>query len=464
MQEKNMAATAPAAISGRDYDLAAFVAELGDVPIEDDPKILYKKSRDFFWFSPVLKAQLQGKVADLVVAPRDEADVMRIGRAAARYRVPVTVRGGGTGNYGQCVPVRGGIVLDIAALDAIEWQKGALVRVGAGRKMHLIDAETRKQGFELRMHPSTKRMSSIGGFAAGGSGGVGSVTYGGLRELGNITGARVVSLEETPRVFELKGDAALKICHGWGTTGIITTLEMPLAPAFNWIDAIVAFDDFVSAVRFGHELALADGVIKKLVTALIWPIPSYFRGLEKYFPTGRAVVIAMIADHSLEPFLSLAGAHRGDVTYQRLTDESMGARPLYEYTWNHTTLHALNVDSDITYLQALYPADCFVQKVVEVAALFSPDEVLQHLEFTRYAGLPTAFGIHMIKFTTPERLAEIMEIHRRHGVAIADPHIWMLEDSAGFKSANADLISFKREVDPLGICNPGKMRTYVPTQ
>jgi FAD/FMN-containing dehydrogenase len=456
-----------ASTSSRDkpnYDLTAFIGALGDVPLEQDPKNLQRKSRDFFWFSPVLKAQLQGCVADLVAVPRDEADVMRVAAAAARYRVPVTIRGGGTGNYGQCVPVKGGIVLDMVALDAIEWQRGGLVRVGAGRKMHLIDTETRKNGFELRMHPSTKRMASIGGFAAGGSGGVGSVTYGGLRELGNIMGARVISLEEKPRVFELKGEAALKICHGWGTTGIITALEMPLAPGLDWIDVIVSFEDFMGATRFSHELALADGVVKKLVSTLAWPIPSYFPGLQQHFPKGRAVVLAMIADHSLEPFLSLVAAHRGEVTYQRATDESMGARPLYEYSWNHTTLHALNADRDMTYLQALYPAVGFVEKVAEVAAVFSPDEVMQHLDFIRYAGMPAAFGIHLIKFTTKARLAEIMEIHRQYGVPIADPHIWMLEDSAGFKSADTDLMSFKHEVDPLGICNPGKMRTYVPTQ
>lgn len=457
-------AASPSRRDQPDYDLSALVAALGDVPLEQDPRNLQRKSRDFFWFSPVLKTQLQGCVADLVALPRDEADVMRVASAAARYRVPLTVRGGGTGNYGQCVPVRGGIVLDMAALDAIEWQRGGLVRVGAGRKMHLIDAETRKNGFELRMHPSTKRMASIGGFAAGGSGGVGSVTYGGLRELGNIMGARVISLEENPRVFELKGEAALKICHGWGTTGVMTALEMPLAPALDWIDVIVGFEDFLGAARFSHELALADGVVKKLVTALAWPIPSFFPGLQRHLPKGRGVVLAMIADHSVEPFLSLVGAHRGDVTYRRATDESMGGRPLYEYSWNHTTLHALNADRTMTYLQALYPAVGFAEKVAEVAALFSPGEVMQHLDFIRYAGMPAAVGIHLVRFTTEARLAEIMDIHRQHGVPIADPHIWILEDSAGFKSADTDLMRFKREVDPLGICNPGKMRSYVPTQ
>ncbi len=447
-----------------DGNLELFAGSLGDVPVETDPKILRKKSRDFFWFSPVLKRQLQDKIADLVVVPRNEADVMRVAGMAARYRVPITIRGGGTGNYGQCVPVEGGVVLDISGLDAIEWQNGAMLRVGAGRKMHHIDAETRKSGYELRMHPSTKRMASIGGFVAGGSAGIGSVTYGGLRELGNITGARVISLEEEPRAFELKGDTALKICHGWGTTGIVTALEMPLAPAFDWIDVVVAFSDFMTAARFGYELALADGVVKKLVTPLDWPIPSYFPGMQQYFPNNRPVVIAMVAEHSIEPFLSLVAAHKGDITYQRPTDELMGARPLYELTWNHTTMHALNVDRDITYLQALYPASNLMEKVAEIAALFSPDELMQHFEFTRYAGQVSASGLGLIKYTSDERLNEIMEIHRQHGVLIADPHIWMLEDSAGFKSADADLIGFKREVDPLGICNPGKMRSYVPVR
>ena len=73
-----------------------------------------------------------------------------------------------------------------------------------------------------------------------------------MREPGNILAARVVTVEETPRVIELRGDAAQKVNRAYGTTGIITALEMPLAPAWPWIDVIVAFDDFVEAVRFGY--------------------------------------------------------------------------------------------------------------------------------------------------------------------------------------------------------------------
>ena len=75
-------------------DLAAntldkLVAELGDVPIVTDPKVVRRRSRDFFWYSPVLNEQLDGKSADLIVSPRDEGDVVRTVAACARHRVPV---------------------------------------------------------------------------------------------------------------------------------------------------------------------------------------------------------------------------------------------------------------------------------------------------------------------------------------------------------------------------------------
>ena len=52
------------------------------------------------------------------------------------------------------------------------------------------------------------------------------MTYGGLRELGNILAARIITAEEEPRVIELRGDAAQKVNRAYGTTGIITALEM----------------------------------------------------------------------------------------------------------------------------------------------------------------------------------------------------------------------------------------------
>jgi FAD/FMN-containing dehydrogenase len=438
---------------------ATLVADLGDIPTVTDAKIVRRRSRDFFWYSPILNEQLNGKSADLIVAPRDEADVMRVAAVCARHRVPLTVRAGGTGNYGQAVPLEGGVLLDITALASIEWTRPGLMRVGAGAKMNVIDAELQPSGWELRMHPSTKRTATIGGFVAGGSGGIGSVNYGGLREPGNILAARIVTIEEEPRVIELRGDAAQKVNRAYGTTGIITALEMPLAPAWKWIDVVVAFDDFIEATAFGYEAALADGIVKKLLSPITSPLPSYFGALKPYCPEGKSILIAMIAESSLESFKSLLNG-RGIVTLEMPTDDAPGQVPLYEYTWNHTTLQVLKSDRSVTYLQCLYPHDRLVEKVIEMRGMF-PDEVLQHLEFIRFNGRVTCSGLPVVRYTDADRLSRIIQLHEEHGVYIANPHVFTVEDGSRYKRVDADQLGFKHEVDPYGLLNPGKMRSFV---
>ena len=440
--------------------LGALIDALGDVPVTTEPATVRKRSRDFFWYSPILNAQLHGKSADVLVSPRDEADVVKVAAACARFGVPITPRGAATGNYGQAVPLHGGVLLDMSGLKEVEWVRDGAVRCGPGLVMSELDAILAPHGLEQRMHPSTKRRATIGGFVAGGSGGIGSITYGGLREPGNIRAARIVTVEAEPRAIELRGDAAQKVNRAYGTTGIITALEMPLAPAWPWVDLIVAFDDFADAVAFGHEAALADGITKKLISPIAWPLPSFFAEVRPFCPEGRAILIATVADHAVESFRALLGA-KGEVTLERPSSDAPGQTPLYEYTWNHTTLQMLKADRTVTYLQCLFPHDRVRESVAEMCALF-PEELLGHCEFIRFGGRITASALPVIRFSTPERLDEIMAIHEARGVMIANPHVMTLEDGSRHKRADVDQIGFKREVDPMGLLNPGKMRSYVP--
>src|SRR6185503_14498015 len=103
----------------REYDLDAFRRDIEGIRVYDDPKHVEVKSRDYFWYSPILSQELEGRVGDLVVMPENQEEVRRVAAAAARHKVPLTVRGGGTGNYGQCVPLEGGIILDVTRIDRI---------------------------------------------------------------------------------------------------------------------------------------------------------------------------------------------------------------------------------------------------------------------------------------------------------------------------------------------------------
>ena len=151
--------------------------------------------------------------------------------------MPLTVRGGGTGNYGQAMPLRGGIVLDLSELTAVKAIGHGRVRAEAGIKLAELDAATIADSRqELRLHPSTHKTGTIGGYVAGGSSGIGSITWGLLRDRGNILMARVVTMEAEPRILELRGADIQKVNHAYGTNGIITELEVPLAPAYRWAE------------------------------------------------------------------------------------------------------------------------------------------------------------------------------------------------------------------------------------
>ena len=130
-------------------------------------------SRDYFDYSPVLIQQLGAVRADLVVRPHGLDGVERVVRSCAQLGLPLTLRGAGSGNYGQCVPLEGGVVMLTSALRTIRDIDSAtgVVTVEPGCSMRDLDQALRSHGRELRLLPSTWRSASIGGFIAGGSGG-----------------------------------------------------------------------------------------------------------------------------------------------------------------------------------------------------------------------------------------------------------------------------------------------------
>src|ERR1700758_3843888 len=99
-------------------DLAAILGH-ADAVIAD-PQMLERLSKDFYWYSPVLKALLEDKRAEAVVQPRSREEVQNVLRYCYEKEIPVTVRGSGTGNYGQAIPLEGGVVLDLTRMDKIE--------------------------------------------------------------------------------------------------------------------------------------------------------------------------------------------------------------------------------------------------------------------------------------------------------------------------------------------------------
>ena len=443
------------------YDIATLKTRLGPIRTEDNPALVKQKSRDFYWYSPTLKRQLDHVTGDIIVSPISQDEVIQVLRCAYELGIPVTPRGTGTGNYGQAMPLSGGVVLDLSGFSKVlDIRPGSYV-AEPGAIISKIDEETRHHSRqEARLHPSTYHTASVGGFIAGGSGGVGSIKWGGLRDYGNIIRLKVVTMEANPRVLELTGDDLHKVSHAYGTNGIITEVEMPLGPAYTWVDMLFGFDDFRTATAFAEALGQQDGIALKELGVIAAPCPhDYFLRHRKFIPRDKHVVVAMVADIAVASTMAFMNRFKGADLLMRSdalsADDAKGLPPGFELTWNHTTLRALRVEPAITYLQVLYPYPNVVDLAARIHEHFG-DEVPAHLEFVRFDGKVTAFGLPLVRFTTEERLEEIMAIHEQMGAPIFNPHRYTLEEG-GMKQTDEVQLAFKKEADPKGLLNPGKM-------
>jgi len=443
-----------------DYDIAAFRNLIGSIKSEDNPVLVKQKSRDFYWYSPILKRELEAVTADIVVSPANEAEVATVLKAAHKLKIPVTARGGGTGNYGQAMPLTGGVLMSLTDMNRILTIGTGRVVCEPGALIGGIDKATAASGQELRMFPSTRATATIGGFIAGGSGGIGSITWGGLRDFGNVLRLRVMTMEAEPRTLELTGEDLHKAVHAYGTNGVITLVEMPLTARYDWVDVIIGFDSFDAAAAYALALGEQDGILKKLVTVVAGPAPhDYFLRHRALIPPGKSVVLAMIAPHALDAFEAFTRPHRGAAILfdsGRAAPETLaGLPPNYELSWNHTTLRALRVDPAITYLQVRYPENGALALIRRIHDRYGA-EVTGHLELIRFNGRNAFAGLPMVRFSTEARLQEIMAEHEAMGAMIFNPHRYTLEEG-GMKQTDATQLAFKRETDPEGLLNPGKM-------
>jgi FAD/FMN-containing dehydrogenase len=439
-------------------DLSAFRTALGDIPQQDHPRIVQQKSRDHYWYSPRLKGELENVTAQLVVAPRTQNDVVTTLAAAYQHGVPVTPRGAGTGNYGQAMPLSGGVVLDLTGLDRIVSISPDRVRAEAGIILEKLDEQTRAAvGGEMRFHPSTYRMATLGGFIAGGSGGVGSIRWGGLRAFGNLLGLKVVTCEETPRILDLTGPDILKVAHAYGTNGIIVEAEIPLTAAYDWVDVMVGFNSITEACAFAEQAARQDGLLLKEISPVAAPLPfDWFNRHKPYIKSReQSVVLLMAAPAAVPALIDLIDFHKAELLMRADTlseDERKKLPPIYELAWNHTTLRGLKLDPGITYLQTQYPDLEHVNWAIEQFG----DEVPMHLEMIRFDGKIVFAGLPIVRYTTEARLEEIIRIHEENGILVFNPHRYTLEEG-GMKKTDRNQLDFKKQADPKGILNPGKM-------
>ncbi len=185
-------------------------------------------SHDIAEMPSMIKPLIGNPLADAVVQPASEEEIIELVKWARRKRMPLIPRGKATSGYGGVLPVKGGIVLDFFRMNKVlhvdaEAQTATLQ---PGIVWENAERELKKHGFMLRTYPSSYPSATAGGWLAQGGAGFGSYEVGWFRD--NVVSARVV--QDKGIVKEIRGAELDMVYEAEGTTGIITELTIKIQP------------------------------------------------------------------------------------------------------------------------------------------------------------------------------------------------------------------------------------------
>lgn len=440
--------------------IEALASELSALSPIRQGEELARLSTDFHTYSPVLEPLLSPCRAQLAIRVHSLDELRQVVSACARHTVPLTLRGAGTGNYGQCVPLAGGLVIDLSGLRQLRQLDpiSGVFTAEAGITLAALDLQLTERGRGLRLAPSTLRSSSLGGFIAGGAGGVGSLRWGFLRDAGNLLGLEVMTVEPEPRLLQLDAEASAPLNHAYGTNGILTALTLPSCAAVDWQQLVVGFMSWEAALDTLQELShtallLNNAALLEAPVAAALPWPSGCTPPR----AGEHRLLLLAAPDAMAVLPAWLAARGGTLQWQEPQAGGRGL-PLRELCWNHTTLHWRGSHPDWTYLQLLLPAD--PQPALAALRQRWGQDLLWHLEAVRQHGAVRLSGLPLVRFRGVGALADLIDHCRALGVLVFDPHECSVEDG-GMGQIDPAQVAAKAAHDPAGLLNPGKLRGWL---
>ncbi len=436
--------------------LIEYLHTIENLEVLENPSDLKRLSKDFYNYSPVLKKILDGCIANVVVRPRTLDSVIKVAEACWEFDISLTIRGGGTGNYGQAVPLNNGVVMQLIYLNKVEkyFPETGFVKVQSGCIMSDLNKELAKNGRELRLLPSTWKTASIGGFISGGSGGIGSVKWGFLRDPGNLIGMEAVSINSTPKLLRLDTQQSESLNHAYGTNGIITSLLLSTDIKRDWYSLTIDCKELKTTIDLVKSFTAA-AIDLKLVAVLekeiVERMPVWFKANNI---TNKVLIQTTLG--GVKTIEYICKKYVLDLVNLGIEDELENG--ITELVWNHTTLQMRARDKTWTYLQMLLPFNDEYQFINSLKKIYK-NKILWHLEAVSQQGVPRIAALPVLKWTNENDLNEIIEQCRECGAIIFNPHVLTVEEG-GLGVIDADQVKAKLEYDPKGLLNPGKLKGW----
>lgn len=420
---------------------------LGENKVFDDVSTLTQFSKDYSWFSPILEKELADCRADYVAKPETQDELIATVRLACQHQIPITPRGKGTGNYGQGVPLKGGLILDTSRLKKVIEIGDGFIHAEAGANFIQLESAARETEQELAMFPSTFN-SCLGGFIAGGAGGTGSVEHGFIFNR-YVKALKVLPCKVDAEPFWVEGEETVPYVHAYGTTGVILEAKVKLVPAREWTALFSHFEpsEWKQACAAAFKL-IQMPVMPRLVS---FEEPSFIPCFPPHdcLSDAKINLRAMVCVSEIEAASKCIETEGGTVVGHHSDSKTLDLLSLLSY--NHPTL----------WVKKKYPDFCHVQiggqpiwETPEAVKACLPDSML-HCEARWMHGKPTLGGVFLSRFVDEDTLFSGFKQLRALGCFVMNVHTFKL--GTDHLPTVEDLHRFSSENDPNGLLNPGKI-------
>lgn len=157
-----------------------------------------------------------------------------------KYGFAATARMSATNHDGACLPLKGGFVLNLAALDKV-------LEINIKENYAIVESGVINQdlqdlleplGFFFAPDPASRTFSTIGGNFALNSGGARSLRHGGSMQ--NLLGAELVLADGTTLNLNKENPLLHLLVKSEGTLGIITKLKVKITPLPTHKETLIA--------------------------------------------------------------------------------------------------------------------------------------------------------------------------------------------------------------------------------
>ncbi|MCQ1535882.1 FAD-binding oxidoreductase [Methanosarcina sp. KYL-1] len=399
---------------------------------------------------------------DAVVQPVDSSEVAGLIKLASEHKIPLVPRGGATSGFGGAVPAASGIVVDFVRMNRVLGidPKAGTVEVEPGITWERLEEELKKKGLALRLYPSSAPGSTVGGWAAQGGSGIGSFEYGNFRE--NLTSVEIADPKGELKV--LKG-SDLDLVYGLeGITGLITKVKLRVRKADTDTPLLAAFPDSGSLEAALKEIR--DSGLR------LWSVHIQTPGFakmsqqahggkhgEKLLPGGKYIALFVYPESRAEkigqPLEKTIQRHAGKILSSELA--------LHEWKNRFHSMRLKRLGPSVVANEVVIQLDSFAAYLKAVEGKFRGGFVFEGIMVT--PDRLTMMGFMLAderKLTFPLKYSASLvatDLAKRHGGELTALGMYFTEQAREHfgKELFDRIVSHKKEADPQGLMNPGKI-------